>query len=48
VGKEKGKKKETHLRGQSLGLGFIPSKNEKRDVLDGVLGRAVSQKAVQK
>jgi hypothetical protein len=42
-GKKK-ENKETHLRGQSLGLGFIPSKNEKRDFLDGALGGTVSQK----
>jgi len=35
--KRKEKKKETHPRGQSLGLGFIPSKNPKGDVLDGAL-----------
>jgi hypothetical protein len=34
---KKKKKKETHPRGQSLGLGFIPSKNPKGDVLDGAL-----------
>jgi hypothetical protein len=34
---KKERKKETHHRGQSLRLGFIPSKNPKGHVLDGAL-----------